>query len=136
MMTRLNSTQAAVSPYVALTEFGNYDLHLQTEVLRVGGGIPRRFLTKPDTMYNVTPLGSQLLRNDGAGLPGYELLDFLDRQGATEAETIAQCFGAKQSAVDDILFSLVEQGYAKGNRPFDLWNSKNKVNLKPEMRRG
>lgn len=135
MLSRLNSMQATIRPWTALTEFGNFDLHLKAETIQIDGSLPRRFLSKPDTAYGITPDGRRLLATNGTGLLGIEILEFLEDNGAKEAQEVSAYFRAKNGEVDDILFKLVEQGYAKGNRPFDLYNSKNKVNLKPEVRR-
>jgi len=136
MVTQLNTTEATIRRGAFLSEYGNFDVRLKPLKITVDGGQPRRFLSKPDTIYSITPLGRRMIEGNGLnGAPELEVLAYLNNAGAKEAAKIAEHFGATNEVIDGLLFNLVGEGYAKGNRFYDLYNTKNMVNLRPAMRR-
>ena len=134
MLTQLNTTLAKIRRGTYLSDYGMFEVRLKPLELTVDGGQPRRFLSKPNTKYAVTPSGKRLLERNGKEIEGVEILNYLNNMGMQEAQNIADKFGVTQEVIDNVLFNLVEQGYAKGNRFFDLYNTKNMVNLRPAMK--
>lgn len=133
MVTQLNSTKAKIRRDIALTDYGNYNLRMRPIAITIDGGMPRRFLSMPDTVYGITPFGENALFKGRNDIEGIEILRYLKENKPQEAQIITSAFSETQEDIDNVLFSLVEQGFVKGNRFFDLWNSKNKVNLKPSI---
>lgn len=128
MLTRPNTTRAKVYRDVYLNEDGVFNASLKPVPYLVDGGAPRDFLTHKDTVFTITPQGIKEAKSN-------IILSLLKKAGATSVEVIADSLSARLDETLSALYSLSEMGYVAGNRFFDLYNSKGRVNLVPTLRK-
>lgn len=127
MLTRQNTTKAVITRDMYLGGDGVFNASLKKMNYYVDGGAPREYLTHANTMFAITPLGAKEANNNA-------ILAYL-KGGACLASEIADAVGAGLDETLADMFSLSLLGYVVGNRFYDLYPTKNLVNLKPTMRK-
>lgn len=128
MQTRSDTTQAQIVRDMVLGNSGVYNMSPNEQVnYYVDGGAPREYLTNAKTVFKITKFGTKIAKEN-------ILLAYLQKIGAISAEQIARDMGAGIDETLKALFTLAQMGYIVGNnRFFDLFHSKNLVNLVPTL---
>lgn len=127
MATRLHTTRAMITRDMYLN--GEEVLvHSPRDIpYTVDGGASREFLTHTETRFTLTPEGAKRTGD-------VEILSYLKGKRLVAAKDIAIGLGAGLDETLKTLWVLSTMGCVVGNRLFDLWNSKNMVNLQPTIK--
>jgi len=116
---------------------GSFDVALKPFRYWVDGAAPRSFLTRPDTVCRLSSAGRKMLdkqiSNHLLTAEMTTILQYLSDYGAKEIADIASHFNIPLETACNYIFSLSENGLVTGNRFYDLYNTKNPVNLKPVL---
>lgn len=128
MLTRRDTTRAVIARDMYLGGNGVFDAALNKVSYYVDGGVPREYLTNEDTIFTLTTSGAKEAKNN-------LILAYLKKAGASKTSVITEDLDVGLDETLAALFTLSQMGYVIGNRFFDLYNTKNLVNLQPTLRK-